>query len=375
MPQSHNDYPFDEHENSANTNGAPDETTQEDLKHQMRQELDELIARIRAISPDYQPPPFSPRNLIRFIEENIARLAPDMQLGILDRLRQTLSEDIFDIDTWKGIWYMLNYSAQNRIDLLKRRMSGEYETDPWGLDQEFVDAIRPFFEFMYSVYWRVETTGMQNIPDEGRALLVVNHSGQLPWDGSMVGLAILKEHPSQRYLRILYADWFPTLPFVSAGLEKLGQVMANEENGIRLLQQDELVAVFPEGTTSDGRGLKRFLSSLLQPAVELGCPILPAALRYRTLDGSYSAAPVYVDDISLWASVMRIVSEPGLIAELHFAAPLTPDSHRRDLAARAENAVADLLGISPADSSGINPDAAAADTPPQRPVDPPAVQP
>ncbi len=142
-----------------------------------------------------------------------------------------------------------------------------------------------------------------------------------------------------------------------------------------LMAQGRWVAIFPEGTTSDGRGLKRFLPSLLQPAVELGCPILPAALRYRTLDGGYSATPAYVDDISLWQSMLRIVSEPGLVADLRFASPLTPSGHRRELAVRAERAVAGLLGIAPAAAPGVNPDAAAAGTPPQTPVDPPAARP
>lgn len=139
-----------------------------------------------------------------------------------------------------------------------------------------------------------------------------------------------------------------------------------------LMTEGRWVAVFPEGTTSDGRGLKRFLPSLLQPAVELGCPILPAALRYRTLDGRYSTTPAYVDDISLWDSMLRIVSEPGLVAELHFAPPLTPAGHRRELAAMAERAVAGLLGIVPAASAGLSPDAALAGTPPQTPAGPPA---
>ena len=72
-----------------------------------------------------------------------------------------------------------------------------------------------------------------------------------------------------------------------------------------LMQSGAWVAVFPEGTTSDGRGLRRFMPSLLQPAVELNCPIVPAALRYRTLDGEYSAAPAYIDDISMWQSLMN----------------------------------------------------------------------
>jgi 1-acyl-sn-glycerol-3-phosphate acyltransferase len=127
-----------------------------------------------------------------------------------------------------------------------------------------------------------------------------------------------------------------------------------------LMQSGAWVAVFPEGTTSDGRALRRFLPSLLQPAVELNCPIVPAALRYRTLANEYSAAPAYIDQMSLWQSFRQIVSEPGLIAELHFSEPILPNRHRRELAAEAEQSVATLLGVS------------SAGTAPQIPADPPA---
>lgn len=112
-----------------------------------------------------------------------------------------------------------------------------------------------------------------------------------------------------------------------------------------LMQQSAWVAVFPEGTTSDGRGLRRFLPSLLQPAVTLGCPIIPAALRYRTRAGDYTEAPAYIDEISMWGSLKRIISEPGLVAELKFGEPFVPDRHRRELATHAESVVARLLGM------------------------------
>jgi 1-acyl-sn-glycerol-3-phosphate acyltransferase len=132
-----------------------------------------------------------------------------------------------------------------------------------------------------------------------------------------------------------------------------------------LMQAGAWVAVFPEGTTGDGRGLRRFMPSLLQPAVELNCPIVPAALRYRTLAGEYSVAPAYIDDLSMWQSLKQIVSEPGLIAELHFGDPIPPNGHRRELAAQAEAATARLLGVR---VSAVAP----ADTSPQIPADPPA---
>jgi len=132
-----------------------------------------------------------------------------------------------------------------------------------------------------------------------------------------------------------------------------------------LMQDGAWVAVFPEGTTSDGRGLRRFMPSLLQPAVRLNCPVVPAALRYRTLDGSHTAASAYIDEISMWQSLKNIVSEPGLIAELHFGEPILPNGHRRELAAQAEAATARLLGFRISDAT-------AADTAPRTSADPPA---
>lgn len=263
------------------TAAIPDEK----LRRQLADELDQLIERIKAASPDYSPPPFSPRRLVRLIGRNLERFSPDLGLGVLEKLRSGIGEDLFDIDTWKGIWYMLNYSLEYQTDVLKHRLSGEYETDEWGLDMELLNAVQPFFQFMYRTYWRVETSGLDNIPETGRALLVSNHSGQLPWDGTMLGTAVYTEHPAQRLVRTLYADWFPTLPFFSAFLTKMGQVLANDENGIRLLEQDELVAVFPEGYKGVGKlykdryKLARFgRGGFVRMALKTQAPMIPVAI-------------------------------------------------------------------------------------------------
>lgn len=266
--------------------GMPtDALTEQDLRRQLLVELDQLIERVRALTPEYTPPPFSPKRLVKLISENLENISPEIGLAILEKLRSSLSQDIFDIDTWKGIWYMLNYTLEYQQDILRRRFRGEYETDEWGLDMEVVDAVKPFFDFMYYRYWRVQTSGIENIPEEGRALLVVNHSGQLPWDGAMVGTAVYNEHPEQRLVRTLYATWFPTLPFFSAMLTKMGQVLATEENGTRLLEQDHLVSVFPEGIKGVGKLFKdryklaRFgRGGFVRMALLTGTPIIPVSV-------------------------------------------------------------------------------------------------
>jgi 1-acyl-sn-glycerol-3-phosphate acyltransferase len=244
-----------------------------------------LIERVRSLKPEYQPPPFSPERLVAIVRENLERFSPEMRLGILERLRSGIGEDLFDVDTWKGVWYMLNYSLEYQTDLLKRRITGEYETDEWGLDWEYLNTVRPFFEFMYKAYWRAQASGLENVPDDGRAMMVVNHSGQLPWDGAMVASAILFEHPSQRLVRTLYATWFPTLPFFSDMFVKCGQVLATEDNGARLLEQEQLIAVFPEGYKGVGKLFKeryrlaRFgRGGFVRMALKTRSPIIPVAV-------------------------------------------------------------------------------------------------
>jgi 1-acyl-sn-glycerol-3-phosphate acyltransferase len=261
------------------------EPSPEDLQQQLSQEVDKLIDRVQEATPDYEPPPFSPTALIRLIEQNLPFLNPAPALGLLGRLRGTLTADILNVDTWKGLWYILNYSIKMQTDMVKRRLTGEYETDDWGMDPEFMDIFAPFLTFMYKTYWRVQTSGIEHIPAEGRALLVSNHSGQLPWDGAMVKTAVYLEQPAQRQVRALYATWFPTLPVFSVMLTKFGQTLATVENGTRLLEEENLVAVFPEGIKGVGKlfreryRLTRFgRGGFVRMALRAQAPIIPVAV-------------------------------------------------------------------------------------------------
>jgi len=86
-------------------------------------------------------------------------------------------------------------------------------------------------------------------------------------------------------VRSLYAEWFARIPFLSAWLVRLGQVMATEENGTRLLEQDELVAVFPEGYEAMGKlykdryRLARFgRGGFVKMALRTRSPIVPVSV-------------------------------------------------------------------------------------------------
>jgi 1-acyl-sn-glycerol-3-phosphate acyltransferase len=159
------------------------------------------------------------------------------------------------------------------------------EVDEFGYDPKFMRTILPFFEFLYTMWWRVETSGVEHVPDQGPALLVANHSGVLPWDGVMINLAVRHEHPARRECRMLALDMFALLPFLAPLLAQSGAVRANQENGERLLRKGELVGVFPEGVKGVGKPFKeryrlaRFgRGGFVRLALRTGSPIVPCAV-------------------------------------------------------------------------------------------------
>jgi 1-acyl-sn-glycerol-3-phosphate acyltransferase len=261
------------------------ELSSREMRKQLIRELDELILRVRELDPEYSPPPYTPQDMIHIIDEREDELPPSFPLKILNKLRSSVNEELFDKETWEGIWYMLNYTIEYQSDMLKRRFKGDYETDEWGLDWEFIEAVRPFLDFMYKYYWRIESVGIDNIPDYDRAILVCNHSGFFPWDSAMLMTVILNEHPAQRLLRNLYTDVYPKVPFLSSFFTKMGQTLDSLENGNRLLEQDELVGVFPEGmlalskTFKDRYKLARFTHGrFVKMAMMTQSPIFPVSI-------------------------------------------------------------------------------------------------
>lgn len=159
------------------------------------------------------------------------------------------------------------------------------EVDEFGFDPRFTETVRPFLEFLYAAWWRVETTGIEHVPLEGPAVIVGNHSGVLPWDGLMINVAVRHEHVARRECRMLALDMFALLPFLAPLLTRTGAIRASPENGERLLRKGELVGVFPEGVKGVGKRfhdrykLARFgRGGFVRLALRTGAPIVPCAV-------------------------------------------------------------------------------------------------
>jgi 1-acyl-sn-glycerol-3-phosphate acyltransferase len=194
-------------------------------------------------------------------------------------LKQLTGHDVIDLNRVMGFVQFL-YKQQE----LARR-GPNYEVDDFGFDAQWTESFLSAFMVMYHDYWRVETTGVENVPANGRALLVANHAGVLPWDGTMIKTAVFAEHSRPRHVRALVASMFMGMPVMSWFLRRTGQTVGHPDDTRRLLERDELVLVFPEGVRGTGKGfkdryrLRRFgRGGFVATAIRARAPIIPVSV-------------------------------------------------------------------------------------------------
>lgn len=172
------------------------------------------------------------------------------------------------------------------LAFLRNRLTGDYEVDEFGFDRELTDnVLLPPLRLLYEKWFRVTTVGIDNVPKEGGALIVCNHSGALPFDAVMTAVAVHDEHPAHRYLRMLGADLVFRTPLLGALARKSGQTLACHPDAERLLCSGELVGVWPEGFKGIGKPfsarykLQRFgRGGFVSAALRTGVPIVPCAI-------------------------------------------------------------------------------------------------
>ena len=170
------------------------------------------------------------------------------------------------------------------------------EVDDWGRSERVFSLMEPILNFYYRYWFRVEQEGVENVPPDGGALLVSNHSGALPPDAPMIMQAIRNEHPSPRPVYMLGEHWFKGYPGVGMLTNKIGLVPAHPANAGRLLgDEGRLALVFPEGQKGSRKlywqryKLRRFgRGGFVNTALRSRVPIVPIAVV-----GAEEAMPIF----------------------------------------------------------------------------------
>jgi 1-acyl-sn-glycerol-3-phosphate acyltransferase len=220
-------------------------------------------------APHVSPP--SPAADEVFVERRGGRMGFDIAAAIGNAAREVFGDD------WET-------SFADFLAFLRRRVTGDYAIDEFGFDPDLTTRLsmatmRPLVE----KWFRVDVQGIENIPSEGGALLVANHSGTVPLDGLVTGL-VVHDH-ADRYLRMLGADLVFRLPFIGEMARKGGATLACSEDAERMLAQGELVGVWPEGFKGVGKPfserytLQRFgRGGFVSAALHTRVPIVPCSI-------------------------------------------------------------------------------------------------
>ena len=195
---------------------------------------------------------------------------------------------------------------------------------------------------------KVEIRIVGALHDGGNVLIVANHV-------SWLDIFVLNSVRPMRFVAKSELARWPLLGRLVRDVGTLFVERARRHDAHRVaveareaLAAGDIVAVFPEGTTTDGTQLLPFKSSLLQPIVNAQGALQPVAMRYRGADGALSTAAAYVGDTTFLASFWRICGERGIAVELIMPPALPAQGrHRRELASSAEAAIREALGLPP----------------------------
>ena len=194
----------------------------------------------------------------------------DIVLAVIQAAQRVLGSD------WEG-------RLAAFVAALRRRLTGDFEVDEFGFDPQITEVLTAAVEPLAEKWFRLEVRGIENIPAEGGALLVANHSGTIPLDGVITSYAVHKY--AGRNLRPLGADLVFALPFVGQVARKVGATLACTADAERLLTTGELAGVWPEGFKGIGKPyaerykLQRFgRGGFVSSAMRAGVPIVPVSI-------------------------------------------------------------------------------------------------
>ncbi len=181
------------------------------------------------------------------------------------------------IDKWIDSKIPQEYEDQLKF---LRETCNSWGYNEWGYSVDWLKKQLVINNWLYKKYFRVETTGLENLP-EGRFMLIGNHSSQMAYDGLLIGTSLFIEAKPPRFLHALVGTFFASSPFYAEFMPRMGQISGTVENCTKLLEEDRCVLVFPEGEAGGGKTifnsykLMKFGHGFMKLALETKTPIVP----------------------------------------------------------------------------------------------------
>jgi 1-acyl-sn-glycerol-3-phosphate acyltransferase len=153
--------------------------------------------------------------------------------------------------------------------------------DPYGISRWHLGVVYKALEALYRRYFKVTTRGLEHVPARGRAMLVGNHSGGVALDGAMVMAACFLEKEPPRLAQGMAEKFLAGTPFLSTWTARCGHFTGLPEHAERLLRDERLLMVFPEGARGTAKlygqrhSLVDFGTGFVRLAMKTKTPIIP----------------------------------------------------------------------------------------------------
>jgi 1-acyl-sn-glycerol-3-phosphate acyltransferase len=177
----------------------------------------------------------------------------------------------------------IDKDVRNRIDRLELPFN-LLGVDPYGISKQHLRFALTGLAAAYRWYFSVEARGLEHVPARGRAMLVGNHSGGIAIDAAMVIASCFLEKDPPRLAQGMAEKFLNRYPFMSLWMSRTGQLTGLPEHAERLLGEDRLLMVFPEGARGTAKlyrernSLVDFGSGFVRLALKTRSPIVPFAV-------------------------------------------------------------------------------------------------
>lgn len=172
--------------------------------------------------------------------------------------------------------------VRERVDRLELPFS-RHGVDHYGIDKKELGKLYTLLGWFYHSYFDVEVHGIEHVPPRGRAMLVGNHSGGWALDAVMVIASAFFELDPPRLAQGMAEKFIQKMPFMAWFSARIGQLTGLPEHCTRLLNDDRLLLVFPEGARGtaklykDRDSLVGFGTGFVRLALATGAPLVPFA--------------------------------------------------------------------------------------------------
>lgn len=205
--------------------------------------------------------------------------------------------------------------------------------DPYGISREHLATFYSMLGFLYRRYFSVKVFGLERVPPRGRTMLVGNHSGGVAIDGAMVLASMFFSMDPPRLAQGMAEKFMNKVPFMSLWSNRTGQFTGLPETAARLLEDDRMLLVFPEGAKGTAKlykerhSLVHFGTGFMRLALQTKTPIVPFAFV-----GGGEAIPTITNSYTLGKLVGApyVPVTPYLVAlplpvrvEIHYGEPMT----------------------------------------------------